>query len=138
MNTRRIAVLLLATALYFSSLFAPVFQCHRQSPLGYEVLSYGMFGILMLDPRWYANIVFAVVLGKSVVMSSYRPSQRAAMVLVAACAATLLPVPGGCPAMDHMSPALGLQYGAFLWAASLCTLALLRLVPSALPKPNAA
>lgn len=130
MVASRLFILFTAVALYASSLFAPVFQCHRQSPLGYEVLSYGWAGLFLLDPRWYANVGFALVLAKSLFGSDYRPSVRTVSLLVGSSVAMLLPVPGGCPETDHMSPALGLRYGVLLWVGSLCVLAALRLVPN--------
>lgn len=119
--TRRwqIAVLLIALGLYLVSLGLPALQCTRYDVVGAHVLATGWLGILVLDPRWYANLGFAwIVLS---VLFKWRPAHPLVVLLIVACAiaSPFLPAMGcgdggGAPAMST-----GLGVGGYAWIAGL-------------------
>jgi hypothetical protein len=56
-------LILCAIAAYGVSLFLPAFKCPSNATLpGYHILAMGWMGIIGLDPRWYANITFVLMI----------------------------------------------------------------------------
>jgi hypothetical protein len=110
---------LLGIGLYAVSLSLPAFSCATgKSFMGYEVLAMGWAGLITLDPRWFANAGFWMLLYRSVATS--RDIAPGAMgIAVVLGLASLLPaagcaVPGGAPGVSS-----GLAAGGYLWVASL-------------------
>jgi hypothetical protein len=115
--TRPIGISIFAIGLFLCSLFLPVFLCASKSFIGYEVLAMGWMGVLGLDPRWFANIGFILLIWRSM------HSQNAAPWLIAVTAvfaiASLLPAagcaaPGGAPGTSK-----GLALGGYVWLAAM-------------------
>jgi hypothetical protein len=108
----------LAIALYATSLFLPSFTCPRnKSYLGYEVLSIGYMGLLGLDPRWFGNVGFVILLyGCFAKKAKFRPAIALFTGLFAA--ASFIPALG-CPSFDSPDVSTTLGIGGVLWVASL-------------------
>lgn len=108
---------LLAIGLYAASLFYPAFACSSKSFLGYEVLAIGWAGLLALDPRWFANIGFWVLMYRT--LSSTRRIAPRALGVTALLAITSFIPAAGCAARGG-APGIstGLALGGFLWVGS--------------------
>jgi hypothetical protein len=109
---------LLAVGLFITSLFQPAFTCSSKSFTGLEVLVMGWAGLLGLDPRWFANIGFFVLVYRSVfgerkvvpvAIGAVALLALASFAPAAGCAA-----PGGAPGMST-----GLALGGFVWLAAM-------------------
>ena len=65
------AMLIIAAGLFMVSLMSPAMICrYGATRSGVEILEYGWAGLLVLDPRWYANpmavwLIFRMLLAKS-------------------------------------------------------------------------
>lgn len=110
---------LCAIGLYGASLFFPAFTCqYKQSFPGYTVLAIGYMGLLGLDPRWFANICFVVLLASSLKSScQIRPFVAAATAILALASfasAAGCEGGGGAPSMST-----GLALGGRLWVGAL-------------------
>ena len=104
------------------SLMQPAFTCSNQaSHLGYDVLLMGWMAILVLDPRWWANVA-VLYLWWWVIVPNERlfPKKINYFVLLAAAATVFLPSPVGCPGgAGARDAATGLASGGYLWTAAL-------------------
>ena len=119
---RRPVTVLLCTGallLYTASSFLPAFTCaHTKSFPGYTVLMIGFMGVLGLDPRWFGNIGFVLLLIASLKSS---PFQRPRIMLATAVLAlTSFGQAAGCEGGGG-APAVstGLAIGGYLWVAAL-------------------
>lgn len=125
LNWRLHVVLLVAVALFVASLFLPAITCqHRAGPAGLEVLRIGWAGLLVLDPRWYANPMALVLIYRLLFVKTagFNPVLG---VFILACA-VLSPIPamacGGGAGGPEAS--VGLELGGFLWMVSMVTIAI--------------
>ncbi|MES2322301.1 MAG: hypothetical protein V4633_08575 [Pseudomonadota bacterium] len=125
LNWRLHLVVLVAVALFVVSLFLPAITCqHRAARVGLDVLSTGWAGLLMLDPRWYANPM-ALVLVYRLLFVKTAGFNPVLGVLILFCA-ILSPLPsmacGGGAGGPEAS--VGLEPGGFLWMVSMITIAI--------------
>lgn len=84
---------------------------------GYYVLATGWAALLGLDPRWFANIGFVVLVARSFVAPRKLPWLAGATALLAILSfapAGGCPAPGGAPAMS-----VGLAAGGWLWITAM-------------------
>jgi hypothetical protein len=114
-----ITLCIAAVVSYAASLFLRAFTCANSAGFpGYIVLAVGYMGLLTLDPRWFGNIGFAVLL-----FSTLKPTPRSRSGLVAGTAllafASFLAAPacGGAGGAPDIST--GLALGGYLWMSSL-------------------
>ena len=120
----------ISVVLYMISLFLPAFDCgegRRPSWLGYEVLESGWLGIIALEPRCYANILYfyCVVLGA--VQKKYKPNPYIVFFLfISAVSSPFFPGWVSCPSVDTMTSAKGLAVGGYLWVCAI----ILVIIPS--------
>jgi hypothetical protein len=108
----------LALLLFIASLLPPAFTCKSGIEFsGYAVLSFGWAGILGLDPRWFANIGFLVLVARCFANPKRFPRIALAAALLAASSfapAAGCPATGGAPAMSS-----GLALSGWLWVAAI-------------------
>jgi hypothetical protein len=118
MKKSTLLLIVIAIALYATSLFLPSFTCPRnKSYLGYEVLLIGYMGLLGLDPRWFSNVGFIVLLyGCFAEKAKFRPTIAWFTGLFAV--ASFIPALG-CPSFDSPGASTTLGIGGVLWVASL-------------------
>jgi hypothetical protein len=114
-----VSLCLVALVLYATSLFLPVFTCtHTKSFPGYTVLAIGFMGLLGLDPRWFGNVGFVLLLIASLrVDSNRRPiimAATAALAVASFARAAGCEGGGGAPEVS-----IALAIGGYLWVASL-------------------
>ena len=115
----------ISVLIFIASLFFPGFDCGgRKSSLGIEILFSGAFGIFVLDPRWYANLIyfyiaFNVIFKNSPNMSNINVFSMA----ILAISSYIIPPWAACPSGGTLNSAKGLGLGGYIWAASLLTLA---------------
>jgi hypothetical protein len=108
-----------ALCLYGASLLLPAFSCvHTKSFPGYGVLAFGYMGLLALDPRWFANIGFALLL---IATLRSKPAVRpgvggvtAMLALFSFAGAAGCEGGGGAPEVST-----GLALGGYLWVSAL-------------------
>lgn len=117
MPSRSLAIV--AVILFAASLALPAFVCPMGvvGYRGYHVLATGWAGLLGLDPRWFANIGFLVLVARSLVAPGKLPWVAGATALLAVLSiapAGGCPAPGGAPAMSA-----GLAIGGWLWVAAM-------------------
>jgi hypothetical protein len=118
-KSRTIALCATALCLYAASLALPVFTCqHTKSFLGYGVLLVGYMGLLALDPRWFANLGFALLVIASLKSNPVvRPGVigvTALLALFSFAGAAGCEGGGGAPEVST-----GLALGGYLWVAAL-------------------
>jgi len=123
-------MLLLALAGYVASLFLPAFNCRRPGGhTGYEILQTGWMGLLVLDPRWLANLT-AFWLASATFAE--RPAKHipliAGMTLVLALTNLLIPALSCDGSGGSAEWTLGLGAGGYLWVASVSLVAVTGLV----------
>lgn len=107
---------LIALLVYGIALFRPAYVCPTTDMMGYEILAIGWIGLLALDPRWFANVGFAILLYKTF---QNRPASMTAMLTGLLSLTAFLPSaacggPGGAPDVSK-----GLAQGGFLWIAAI-------------------
>lgn len=108
-----------ALLVYTASLFLPAFTCaHTKSFSGYGVLMIGFMGVLGLDPRWFGNVGFVLLLIASL---KSNPLQRPGIMVATAAFALVSFAPaagceggGGAPEVST-----GLAIGGYLWVVAL-------------------
>jgi hypothetical protein len=108
---RRAALILVAVSggLYGVSLFLPAFACvHKKSFPGYTVLAIGWASAIALDPRWFGNVGFAVLV-VATVANTARQWRLVTYATGALAVASLLPAPGceGAGAPNLSGPSVG-------------------------------
>lgn len=84
---------------------------------GYHVLATGWAGLLGLDPRWFANIGFLVLMARCFVAPRKLPwvaGATAFLAILSIAPAGACPAPGGAPAMSA-----GLAIGGWLWVTAM-------------------
>ncbi|WP_331352963.1 hypothetical protein [Cellvibrio sp. UBA7671] len=122
----KIPIIIFSLMLFAISMWLPAFECTRDSLKGYEVLISGWLGIIGLDPRWYANVLYAYVIFRSLINKNYTPSTISSALLVSAAIASFVFIsPLACPAMDTMSPSKGLAVGGKVWCSALISASVL-------------
>ena len=122
----KIPIIIFSLLLFAISMWLPAFECTRDSLKGYEVLISGWLGIISLDPRWYANVVYAYVIFRNLINKNYTPSTISSALLVSAAIASFAFIsPLACPAMDTMSPSKGLAVGGKVWCGALISASVL-------------
>ncbi len=113
------ACLTTALALFIWSLFAPVWVCGagKGAPLeGMFLFITGIFGLLLLDPRWFCNLLIPFALFGVLV----RPLKRGILcVAIAAVGTTTLAGPYFCAISGSLGPGDSPALGAYLWVCSL-------------------
>lgn len=78
----RFAVASLSLSLYVSSLFLPVLYLEREKPVnGSTLLVAGWWGVLMLNPAWFANPAYFVAIG-AFLRGAYPFSRRVSFVAI--------------------------------------------------------
>jgi hypothetical protein len=110
---------LVALVIYAASLFLPAFTCaHTKSFPGYAVLAIGFMGVLGLDPRWFINLCFLLLLIASLRADSVRRPgiMLATAVLALASFVQAAGCEGGAGAPEVST---GLAMGGYLWVTSL-------------------
>jgi hypothetical protein len=117
LSAPQIAIQLLSIGLFVWSLALPafVFEYPRWNLSGMEVLAKGWIGILVLDPRWYANVLFLFCLGGNFFREGYRFPPVIGMALVLS--SLFLPIyyfP-----QDHGVLVDHLGLGVYVWALAL-------------------
>ncbi|WP_341676135.1 hypothetical protein [Niveibacterium sp. SC-1] len=122
-------------ALYGVSLALPTAVCgDLKSYRGYEVLEIGLFGLLTLDPRWFANIGYGVMVVSALRISSDKAWIATFWAVILATPTLFIPFLG-CAAMDHPEWSEALGPGAYFWIAAIWVAALAVLIrPSYLPE----
>lgn len=108
-------------ALYIYSLFLPPFKCVDISNTyryGYQVLLGGWLGLIVLDPRWFLNILFFLVLFWNIYPSKEYKSQKTSfsVILIIGSLITLFIPAMGCSA-GAATPgySIGLAAGGYYW-----------------------
>jgi len=117
-QTRR-TLIALALLLYATSLVLPAFRCNSGKSFdGFLVLGLGWISISSLDPRWLANVGFAVLVVSSFGKSTrFHPGTIGVTSILALCSfAPSLGCAGGAGSVDTT---LGLAMGGYLWVAAL-------------------
>jgi hypothetical protein len=109
----------IAIAAYACSLFLPVFSCaHTRSFIGYEVLAMGWVGIIGLDPRWWGNVGFVILMfGSFAQNSKFRPALAVATVLLAL--SSFIPAAGCAGGGGAPEISKTLAFGGVLWVIAL-------------------
>lgn len=102
-----------ACLIYLGSLALPSFRCATKSFLGYEVLAIGF-----LDPRWLANIGFAVLAYCNFRKPKRRPRIATWAAVLALC--SIFPAAGCTGAGGAPGESTALAIGGVLWAAAVC------------------
>ena len=118
-SSATVVLCLVAICLYGLSLFLPAFSCVRTAGFpGYLVLAVGYMGLLVLDPRWFGNVGFLVLL-----FATLKSPTRTHPIIVGATAllaiasfAQAVGCPGGGGAPEG---SVGLAIGGYLWVAAL-------------------
>ena len=137
--SRQAAVLLsvIAVILYVCSLFLPAFTCgSTKSFPGYGVLAIGYMGLLVLDPRWFANIGF-VWLTVACLRSSSSRHPIVAGVTALLALASFAPA-AGCEGGGAPGISTGLAFGGYLWVAALLAVSLASVLRRQESEENAA
>ncbi len=108
-------VIVCALVAYGFSLSLPAFKCTSPLP-GYQILGMGWLGIIALDPRWYANVAFVIL-----IFAAFRKKIAVISALLGAVLAVFSFAPaagcGGDPSALGMSTGLG--KGGLLWVFAI-------------------
>jgi hypothetical protein len=107
---------LIAVPLYALSLFHPAYVCKGTDMMGYGILVLGWLGVVMLDPRWFANVGFAFLL---VMTFKGRLAGHVALFTGLLALGAFLPAaacgaPGG-----SLDTSKGIALGGILWVAAI-------------------
>jgi hypothetical protein len=106
-----LSVITFLTALCFDA-----FVCRGKTYLGYEVLSIGWAGVIGLDPRWFANVGFLVLVHRS---WSARGANLVLWATVLLAFLSFLPA-AACPVSGgSLDMSKGLALGGILWVLAL-------------------
>ena len=135
-RTAAIVGTILVICLFVASLPAPAFELARREPLsGLYVLQVGWLGILMLDPRWYANILFPVLCIANVRVKRLRVTATWALGL--GIGSVALPI-YWYPNEGHGELVESLGIGGYSWVTAVCAVALTNLFlrPDTAPNPS--
>ena len=119
-RNQRLFFLVFSISLYISSLMTPAFYIDENQVLrmGYEVLATGWIGIILLEPRWYANIIYLYVCF-SVFKGSRSGSGIAALFsLLLALSSLIIPIHVLNNATREI-PVDHLGIGAYVWAIAI-------------------
>jgi hypothetical protein len=108
----RFSLTVLGILLYLISLALPSFRCATKSFLGYEVLIIGF-----LDPRWFANIGFFVLVYRTAYRPRTSPKIAVWSLVLALCA--IFPAVGCTGAGGAPGQSTTLAIGGFLWVAAV-------------------
>jgi hypothetical protein len=116
-KTWGLIAIICAVIAYGFSLMLPAFRCPSDATLpGYHILAMGWAGIIALDPRWYANIAFVMLL-----IFTFEKQRAPIAALIGGTLAVLSIAPaagcGGDPSALVMSKGLGI--GGFLWVLAI-------------------
>ena len=121
MIKRSYAILVPSVAVYIGSLLLPAFEFRHHAPvMGIDVLIWGWFGFLFLNPAWLANPVFMVT-------TRFLMAERYRLAVLSSFCAVLLGLmsplakvwcfdEGMSTPIDRFGPAF------YVWMASLCIL----------------
>ena len=115
----------LALILYFASLWQPAFEfANRPTIAGLLVLQIGWAGILMLDPRWYANVLFVLL---CIFNSAYQRTPKMALVTICFGIGTL-----ALPIYFYPNEGTGIRVhslglGGWLWVIAISSVAVINL-----------
>lgn len=125
-------LVLLALAGYGASLFTRPFACvNGEGMWGYEVLMSGWFGLLGLDPRWYANPVALWLACCAWFGWRGRFTPYLALLAIGLALASVLPAIGCAGDPGSMAMSRGLRPGGILWVVSVVLVAICALRPAA-------
>jgi hypothetical protein len=109
--------ILFAVLAYGFSLALPAFRCPSNATLpGYHILAMGWLGIIAIDPRWYANVAFLMIL----IFTFHRERALKSSLTAGALAVFSFAPAAGCggdPSALVMSQGLG--SGGLLWILAI-------------------
>lgn len=126
-----------ALVLYAVSLALPSFQCSpAPSFYGWYVLALGWMGIIALDPWWFINIPFVVMVILLASNTIGRNRFFPAVTALAALSATLVQHPGCIVGGGAPGPSSGLGIGGYFWVASIVVVAIAYIVHRPGASPN--
>jgi hypothetical protein len=101
---------------YASSLLMPALLCRSNQMMGFQVLLMGWLGIIGLQPAWFANILYFLMIYRVARGTNNRnvflPGAASFLAI-----AGLAGGPGCGPDIGNMS--LGLSAGGYLWIAAI-------------------
>ena len=108
-----------ASILYLISMFMPVWYSNHTTKhhTGFDVLITGYLGLLVLDPRWFCNIILIVAIRS--VFFNKPVKNHLIWIFVAIVASTTIFGPYFIPGVGSLDNGHGMAVGGYLWIASI-------------------
>ncbi len=122
-NTQNNAVAIISVLLFVASLALPAFNCPKPSVgfYGYETLAYGWLGLIYLDIRWFANLIYAWLVFS--ILMPQKVKQPPSWVIFSALFLAVLSIPlpsAGCSSSGGAAVfSESLSSGGYLWVVAL-------------------